>query len=391
MLLLGPRQVGKTTLIRESLAPSDSWTLDLSDFAEFQRFLKDHDLFNRQAQARLGEASPDKPVRVFIDEVQRLPRLLDGCQWLYDRHPDRFRFVLTGSSARKLRRAGANLLPGRIVVKHLHPLVWEEMGIGSPDPVVSPFADTRRPGSSPAPECSEFLLRGTMPGILAAPDESRDDLLQSYALTYLKEEIQAEALVRSLDGFSRFLELAAVESGNATNYQNLAQEAGVRLNTVKNYYSILVDTLVAIPLEPYLRNARKRLIAAPRLYFFDTGVRNAAAGLPLDPSMLKVEGGRLFEHFVILELFRRFSYLRPEWRLYYWRTAAGAEVDLVVDTKKGLVPVEIKYAASTRNLHLRGLSAFMDDYGCSKGYVVGNFKAAEKLDRRVTALPWWAL
>lgn len=389
ILLLGPRQVGKTTLLERVLEPFDPWSIPLSDYSVFQEYLKDGALLTRRAESRIEKLKRGRRLTVFLDEVQKMPRLLDDCQHLYDRHKGLFRPVATGSSARKLRRAGANLLPGRIVVKYLHPLLWEELGIARPDPRWSPLPrrailnTTVRPAA-----CDDFLLWGALPGILSAPEADRPALLQGYALTYLKEEIQAEALVRSLDGFSRFLELAALESGNTTNYQKLSMDVGLRLNTVKNYYSILVDTLVAIPLEPYLRNARKRLISTPKLYFFDTGVRNAAAGIPLTPATLKLESGRLFEHWVILEMVRRISYFHPAARLYFWRTAAGAEVDLVLDTKKELIPIEIKHTSSAAHLNLKGLTSFMDDYKCRRAFVVGNFRSPERIDRRITALPW---
>ncbi|MEK7288501.1 MAG: DUF4143 domain-containing protein [Elusimicrobiota bacterium] len=389
LILLGPRQVGKTTLLESILKAKKPWLITLSDYSVFQSYLKDSGLFRRQAQSKLDALKPSQSLSVFIDEIQKLPQLLDDCQSLYDHNKKRFKLIATGSSARKLKRAQANLLPGRVIVKNLHPLLWQEMGIAVPDPDLSPFALVVAHARMTRPKEENFLFWGSLPGILSGPPQTRAPLLQSYALTYLKEEIQAEALVRSLDGFSRFIELAALESGNTTNYQKLAKDVGLRLNTVKNYYSILVDTLIAIPLEPYLRNARKRLIATPKLYFFDIGVRNAAASMPFEEGLVKLDGGRLFEHWVILELFRRFDYFKPDYKMYFWRTAAGAEVDLVVDTKNGLIPIEIKFADSTANIKLTNLVSFMDEYNCPKGYVVGNFRQPEKLGKSIQAIPWW--
>jgi predicted AAA+ superfamily ATPase len=236
-----------------------------------------------------------------------------------------------------------------------------------------------------------MLVLGTLPGVLAASPSDRADMLRSYTLGYLREEIQAEALVRSLEGFSRFLELAALESGTATNYRKLGSEVGLTLNTVKNYYSILLDTLVAVLLEPHTRNARRRLALTPKLYLFDLGVRNAAAGLPLGPALVKLDAGRLFEHWVVLEIVRRISYFAPGSRPAFWRSSDGAEVDLVLDLPTGLVPIEIKWSTRAASLKLSGLRAFMRDYRCRAGYVVGNFPAPERLDRDVLALPWWWL
>lgn len=387
LLLFGPRQVGKTTLLMELLKDRKNiLKIYLQDYGVFQSYLKDSGLFKRQVLERLENSSPKNPLFVFIDEVQKIPALLNDCQWLYDQYKGLFHFIVTGSSARKLRRADANLLPGRGVVQYLHPLIWNELGNTSfqklfPQKILTDFKQKKM-------NTDGYLLYGTLPGILSVPQEDRALLLQSYAQIYLKEEIQAEALVRSLEGFSQFLELAAIESGNTTNYQKLGKDIGLKLNTVKNYYTILIDTLVAISLDPYLKNARKRLISTPKIYFFDTGVRNACAGLPFEKAILKSEGGRLFEHFIILEIYRRLQYEYPTARCYFWRTAAGAEVDLVIDTKKELIPIEIKYTTTTRNINTRNLTKFMEEYECKKGYIVGCFNEPEKIDDRIIALPW---
>lgn len=392
-LLFGARQVGKTTLLSEVLkGKKNVWEISLQDYEVFQAYLKDTSLFKCQALARLESASKEDPLFVFIDEVQKIPHLLDECQLLYDKYKDPFRFFAMGSSARKLRRAGLNLLPGRSIVQYMHPLTWAELGCASDSAQKTLLAiPPLQKVSEKYFQCEEYLIYGTLPGILSMPIEDRKLLLKSYAQTYLKEEIQAEALVRSLDGFFRFLELAALESGNTTNYQKLGKNIGLKTPTVKNYYTILVDTMVAISLEPYLKNARKRLISTPKIYFFDTGVRNAAAALTLDNALLKTEGGRLFEHFVVLEIYRRLNYFFPEMNCYYWRTSAGAEVDLIIDTKKGLIPIEIKYTTNTTSLNVRSLRNFMTEYQCEKGYVVGCFRETEMLDQHITALPWWIL
>ena len=395
--MLGPRQVGKSSLLGDLLANRPAWTILLQDYEVFQDHLRDPGLFKRQALARLEHATSRRPLVLLLDEVQKLPQLLDDCQWLLDQHRDRVRLFATGSSARKLRRANVNLLPGRIRTRFLHPLIWQEIaGIKrtraafhfSTKP--APWTDAGKggewKGALPWLDC---LVWGTLPGILSAADKDRSDLLRAYALTYLREEIQAEALVRSLQGFSRFLELAAIESGNITNYQKLASDVGLSLNTVKNYYGVLFDTLVALPLEPYVRNARKRLVTSSKLYFFDIGVRNATAGLPLSRQLCTLDPGRLFEHWVVLECMRRIDYFAPHYRCYFWRTAAGAEVDLVIDTKRRLIPIEIKWTNRTGAVRLKGLRNFMADYGCKQGYVIGNFAAPEVLERGITALPWW--
>ncbi|MBI2896810.1 MAG: ATP-binding protein [Deltaproteobacteria bacterium] len=399
LLLFGPRQVGKTSLLTRLLEGRHPWIIQLQDYEVFQTHLTDAGAFKRQVLARLESATPARPLVIMIDEIQKLPRLLDDCQWLLDQHRDRVRLHATGSSARKLRREGVNLLPGRVRTRALHPLLWREIvGEIGRRPLVNlsarepPWAAALAPTSRrwPVP-WTDMLGLGTLPGVLVARASDRVDLLRSYTLTYLREEIQAEALVRSLEGFSRFLEIAAAESGNATNFQKLGSEVGLTINTVKNYYSILLDTLVAVRLEPYTKNARRRLALTPKLYLFDLGVRNAAAGLPIGPALLRLDAGRLFEHWVVLEMIRRISYFGPGARVAFWRTSDGSEVDLVLDLPTGPVPIEIKWASRTASLKLSGLHGFMRDHGCRVGYVVGNFSAPERLDRGVLALPWWWL
>lgn len=397
VLLMGPRQVGKTTLIADLLKGSPYWHLKLQEYALFQNHLKDSGLFRRQALARLEGATPKNPLRLFVDEVQKLPALLEDCQWLIDEHREKIRILITGSSARKLKKQGGNLLPGRVRLRTLTPLLWEEIGgtnhrdelihLSLKEPLWAKSVSSDGP-KWPVP-WKETLIHGALPGVLAADSKDRADLLTSYALTYLKEEIQAEALIRSLEGFSRFLELAASESGRGTNYQKLSSDVGLPLNTIKNYYSILVDTLVAIPLEPYIRNARKRLVKTPRVYFFDIGVRNAAAGLPISLDLLKSDPGGLFEHWVVLEIMRRVQYAASHYRCYFWRTNAGAEVDLILDTKDELIPMEIKWTSKTTGLSLKGLQSFMSDYRVKRGYVIGNFPSPEVLEKNIVALPWW--
>jgi predicted AAA+ superfamily ATPase len=221
-------------------------------------------------------------------------------------------------------------------------------------------------------------------------DEKRRDLLTAYTHIYLEEEIRAEALSRNIGAFGRFLELAAQESGTNPNLTKLSLESGVSIPTIKEFYSILEDTLVVEKVEPYLKSARKRILKSPRYYFFDVGVRNALARIPLREGLVNVDKGKLFEHAVILEIIRRIRSLRLDYKVYYWRTGGGAEVDCVIDTGSALIPVEIKAGKEVALSELRGLASFMNTYKrqVKNAYVVTEGRVAERMPDNITVIPW---
>lgn len=335
----------------------------------------------RQIRARM-----DKPL-VFVDEAQKVPQIFDSIQYLIDEKKSSF--FITGSSARKLRRKGVNLLPGRVRTFRLDPLSWNEFGW---------IADDRH-GLFKQPNINSIkgysfeksLVFGALPDIVGlADDKDRAGLLKSYTQTYLEEEIRAEALSRKIGQFGRFLELAAQESGTNPNLTKLSLESGVSVPTIKEYFQILEDTLVVEKVEPYLKNARKRILTSPRYYFFDTGVRNALARMPLTPELLNVDKGKLFEHAVILELTRRIRAQQLDYKVHYWRTSGGAEVDCVIDTGKELIPLEIKSGTKVTLSSLRGLTSFIDTYKgkVRKAFVITTGRVPEQLTDMITALPW---
>lgn len=380
ILLLGPRQVGKTTLVKDcldGLAPL--LVYPLQDPRIRLELEADPGRLIQQV-----EASP-KPPLVFLDEAQKVPELFDAVQYLIDE--GKGRFVITGSSARKLRRRGTNLLPGRVRSFRLDPLTWGELGWlkSSGERLFS----QENLNSFKKYSFDQALVFGTLPGIVSQPDDSeRSDILKSYTAIYLEEEIRAEALSRKIGAFGRFLELAARESGGSPNLSALSREAGVSVPTVKEFYTILEDTLIAERVEPFMRKARKRILATPRYYFFDLGVRNALARLPLKLELVNADAGRLFEHAVILEIIRRIRCLRLDWRVYYWRTSAGAEVDCIIDTGERLIPIEIKSGTGIRLGNLKGLVNFMEDYDVNQGFVIFRGRLPERLNNKITALPW---
>ena len=359
-LLLGPRQTGKSTLVK-SVLPRRAWTVDLLQQETFLRYAKEPGAFRREAEARVRRG-----VRViFVDEIQRNPALLDEIHGLIETH--RIRFLLTGSSARKLRRGAANLLAGRAATRRLYPLTMSEQG---------QLLDLDR-----------TLRFGSLPPVVTGGPGAARDLLASYADTYLREEIQAEALVRNLGGFARFLDLVAAENGGIVNYTALGRDAQLTTNTVQEYYQILEDTLVGFRLEPWRHSPRRRLVGHPRFYLFDPGVTNALLrrlGAPLD----SVWRGRLFEQWVILECHRMLDYRRAEVRSFYWRTNHGAEVDLLLERHGRLrLAIEIKAKSTVAGADLSGLRSFAEVHPRVRRVVVAEVPEEYELDG-VAILPY---
>ena len=332
VLLLGPRQVGKSTLLG-SLAPDV--TLNLASLATFREYVAQPERLEAELRA-----APPTIKTVFIDEVQRVPALLDGVQALVDAHPRRFRFLLSGSSARKLRRGHANLLPGRIILHHLHPLLARELQ--------SDF------------NLDRVLAHGTLPGIYADRDpDGRSSTLRSYVDAYLREEIQAEALVRDIGGYSRLLDLAAASSGRVLNLHALSRDAAVSYETARRYLDVLEDTLILFRIPAWRGSERASLVAHPKVLLFDLGVRNAILRRPLDRP-LDDERGLLLEHLVGLELRRREGTIWPEARVQYFRTRRGAEVDFVLSVGRENWAVEVKASRHVDARDLKGLEAFAE-------------------------------
>jgi len=381
-LILGPRQTGKTTLVKNILSVNkDVITYSLQDPRIRLEMEKDPSLIIRQLKARPGRSI------VFIDEAQKVPSIFDSIQLLIDEKTANF--IITGSSARKLKRKGVNLLPGRVKAYRLDPLLWNECG----------WIKKEATGILPIDNINNLkhytfeqsLVYGTLPGIVALDDDKeRREMITAYTQIYLEEEIRAEALSRKIGAFGRFLELAAQESGTNPNLTKLSLESGVSVPTIKEFYNILEDTLVVEKVEPYLKNARKRILSSPRYYFFDLGVRNALARAPLTENLLNVEKGKLFEHAVILEIIRRIRSLNLGYKVYYWRTSGGAEVDCVIDTGAEVIPVEIKSGEKVRLSELKGLVSFIETYKklVKRAYVVTKGRLPEKLNEMITTVPW---
>ena len=381
-LIFGPRQTGKTTLVKKVLADYPgviNYPLQIPGIR--------HEMeADASCIIRHIEAYPGKPV-VFIDEAQKVPELFDSVQYLIDEK--KAHFIITGSSARKLKRKGTNLLPGRVKTFRLDPLLWNELGWIEKQ--ASGILKIQNINTAHNYSFEQSLVFGSLPGIVNLPDDrERKDILTAYTHIYLEEEIRAEALSRKIGAFGRFLELAAQESGTNPNLTKLSLESGVSVPTIKEFYSILEDTLVVEKIEPYLKNARKRILTSPRYYFFDIGVRNALARVPLTASLINIEKGKLFEHAVILEIIRRIRALNLDYKVCYWRTGGGAEVDCIIDTGAMVIPVEIKAGTRVSLSDVRGLLSFIDSYKkqVKHAYVITNGRLPEKLSDKITAVPW---
>jgi predicted AAA+ superfamily ATPase len=383
-LLFGARQTGKSTLLR-AIAPANALTINLQDPRERMRYER-----SPGALASELETRREKRLVVCVDEIQKVPALLDDVQYLYDRFPARFEFFVTGSSSRRLRAGAANLLPGRAHSYHLLPVT----GLEHVDSPISTILPALRPVGTgvgfPAATIEDLLVWGSLPGVTSEPAARRSSTLTTYAEVYLEEEIRREAVVRDVGAFARFLTLAALESGRVMNLTGLSQESGVPVATIRNFYQVLVDTFVGYWILAYGRSGRKEILSTPRFLFFDLGVRNAAAGVPLSRELLKTQAGTLFEQWVLLELVARTMYLGRGYQVQFWRTRHGAEADAVVETPKGDIPIEVKWTEHPRPTDARHLELFLDTYSAraKRGFLVCRVPRALKLTDRVTAIPW---
>lgn len=363
--LFGPRGVGKTSLARKFLgAKSGVLEIDLLETDQFSRYIRRLGRFRQEVESALDRPGP---LTVFIDEVQKIPGLLDEVHSLIERHKGRLQFLLSGSSARKLKRGGANLLAGRAWTLHLHPLTHREVKL----------------------DLSRALQFGTLPAIyLEGPAPERT--LRAYVDTYLKEEIMQEALVRNISGFSRFLDVAGQMHGEPVNFTAVARDSGVSVKTAQEFFSILVDTLVAFRIDGWSRSIRKQLRQSPKFYFFDCGVLNAIRGeLQTELRESSFRYGKLFETFMILEMIRLNDYSEAGYRFAYWRTNTGLEVDAVLFKGVGRPPtaVEVKSKSSPGAEDFHALKSFLSENPGSSLMCLCTTPRVYKVGE-VQVLPW---
>lgn len=304
----------------------------------------------------------------FVDEAQFVPSIFDAVRHLYDGDKQRWRFVLCGSLARKLRRMGANLLPGRSFYHRMLPLTMVEHPPDQP-PLVhagSPLPFVWNPGERPEnpfpnSDLATRLTFGDLPGVVAAPKADRAELLRSIAFVHLEEEVRREAMVKDWGAFVRFMHLAALDSGQIVSFAAISKESGVSQPTVRSHYQLLEDMFVGFRVEAFSQSSRKTLLSTPKFLFFDLGVRHAAAGLTAAPDVVKANPGPFFEQWVGIELWKRLQYL-GEGKLYHLRTKDGAEVDYVIERGRTLAPIEAKWSERPCVQDARHLLSFMDEH-----------------------------
>ncbi len=385
-LLFGARQTGKSTLLQR-VADKGALLFNLQERRTRLEMERDPRVFTQ-----ILESGGQGPRVVCVDEIQKVPALLDEVQYLYDTYPGRFRFLLTGSSARKLRTSSANLLPGRAHLFHLSPLVLGERR-GAQCSKVFPASDAPTAGEFPEPAIEDLLLFGSLPGVILEREDSRVRTLEGYVDLYLEEEIRREALVRNVGAFQQFLELAAAESGQIINLTNISRESGVPVATLRTYYQVLEDTFVGYRIPAYGVDGRKRVLTTPRFLFYDNGVRNAAARYRFSEDLLKTQMGLLFENWVGQELMARCRYAGRSYRLSFWRTAHGAEVDYVLQSPEEDVPIEVKATESPTPADGAGLRRFLETYHqrARRGFIVCRCRQPRRLAENIEAIPWWRL
>lgn len=344
--LLGPRQTGKSTYLRRTFP--DALYVNLLAKQVYEDYLRkpnalasDIELFFRKSSSSV----------IIIDEIQKLPGLLDEVHNQIEINK-KLRFILTGSSARKLKRSGANLLGGRASWRTLFPLTSFELG-----QKLRTLADLER-----------RLLTGTLPSVFDSSNPKED--LDDYIQLYLNEEIKAEGFVRNYEGFHRFLLTSALTNGKQVNFTELGSDAQVPPRTVHDYFQVLEDTLIGSMLPPFSETPSRKAVSSSKFYLFDTGLVNAllkretlAAGTP--------EFGDLFEHFIISEVKAYFSYTGKRSDLFYWRSTSKFEVDLIIKApSKKIWSIEIKGKNSISEKDKRGLIAFSEDYPEAKKIIV---------------------
>jgi predicted AAA+ superfamily ATPase len=353
--LWGPRKTGKTTFLRTAFP--DSIVYDLLQTGLFLELSKRPSLLREQLLAA-DPGQLEKPI--IIDEVQKVPHLLDEIHWLIENMG--LRFIMCGSSARKLKRGKANLLGGRAWRYEMHPLVSTEV------------SDLN---------LLKALNRGMVPAHYLQEEYRKS--LQAYVRDYLKEEVFAEGLTRNIPAFSRFFDAMGYSHGELTNYANIARDCGIDAKTVKEYYQILVDTLLGMMIEPFMRRQDRQVITkAGKFYLFDVGVAGAITQRRISQERGE-QFGKAFEHFILMEILAHRAYKELDYDLNFWRTKSGLEVDFVLG--RGEVAVEVKGASRIDSSDLRPIKAFLQEYRPARAFVVCN-EQRSRVHEGVHIIPW---
>lgn len=383
ILLLGPRGTGKSVLCKKMMMAlkNQGFQTLIFNFLKsdlYRKYLLHPEMIRQEIEELIPKDNHNK-LFVFIDEIQKIPIVLNEVHYLIEENKNRVVFLLTGSSARKLKKANANMLAGRALQQGLYPFTIKELG--------------------PNFNLYHALQFGTLPLLYGLSNDFSDIhlaqeqirlTLTTYVDTYLKEEIKEEALVRNLEAFIRFLEIAAQSNAEMINYVKIGKECSVADTTIKEYFQILMDTLIGFYLSGWHRSVRKQVQKAHRFYFFDNGVLNAInRELRLEMSPTSKRTGKLFESFVIQEFYRLNIYYQQDWKFYYWRTQNNHEVDLVLQRHPNSSPVaiEIKLSHIITSHDLIYLKEFQTEEPSSRLFVLAPVEYASTLDN-VKILPW---
>ena len=326
MFLFGARQVGKSTLLQERFPDAVYYDLLIDNVRK--SFRRNPDSFRQALMAKPAGTL------VIVDEIQKVPELLDSVHWLMSNKG--LWFVLSGSSARKLKRSGANTLGGRAIPRTLFPLVWKEV---------------------PDYQIDKAVQNGMIPRHYLADDAT--DRLEAYVEVYLREEIRDEAAVQNVEAFEQFMEAAAISDGEMINYSNIASDCGVAAKTVKAYYQILKETLMGYEIPAYTKVIKRKVVQAPKFYYFDVGLANYLMGRH-HLRRGSDDYGHAFEHLVIQEIIAYRGYCRRREKIFYWHTYNHQEVDAVIGDAR--VAIEIKSSEEVKTRHKEGLKAFKEEH-----------------------------
>lgn len=356
VFLFGPRQTGKSTLVDQ--LPADTFALKWNLLKGKLRLQIQNNPSYLTEQAELLNLHD---CAIFIDEIQLCPELLNECHLLIEER--NIRFLFTGSSARKLRSYGTNLLGGRAWERHLHPFTFAE--VGNDENYNLPF----------------IFEHGLLPSMFYSSDIEED--LSSYIGTYLTEEIAAEGTARNLGAFARFLKTAALTNGQLLNFTNIASDSQVPVQTVKQWYTVLEDTLLGFMVEPYRACKKRKSVSVSKFYLFDIAVARTLQNIPV-PTEGNEEFGRFFEQLVCMELKAWISYKSPRSQLTFWRTINGNEVDFCLDDN---LAIEVKSTSTVTDRHLKGLKVLREE-GIFKRYIVICREEYPRMVDGIEILPW---
>lgn len=359
IIILGPRQTGKTTLVKS--IKHDRY-INFMLLEHKLRYESNPGLLYQEILA-LKQSLNTKP-RIIIDEVQKIPEITNDLQVLID---DKIaEFIITGSSAKKI----TNLLPGRVIKLNMQPLSLKELG-------------------SINVTLEQLLVYGSLPGVITLNDDAiKTQELNSYVNLYLEEEIRKEALVRNLAAFSNFLQLASIESGNILSFTDISQQLGVSHSTIASYYQILLESMLGFKVEPLtITNTRRKLTKSAKYFIFDLGIRKAAAKDSDNPSYKQLS--LLFEQFIAIELHKIIQMQSSKnLRLLFWRSHSGPEVDFIIQSNDVYIAIEVKYKKVPTLKDAKHLMIFNQEYKTKKSYIVCNTPYPVQLVDDILAINW---